>query len=413
MLRIRPTSIGLSERDVDLHFHQINLYRSLRREGYSKGQVRHFYEIQQRIKQEQENDPDLENSSPQSTPEPLKVGGKLSLVDPSLPANVKAFSPQSSPPQFTHSVRQSSLLRFAQNASATSGSPEGTSITDFDPTRLVQSSQTHTLTYRPRSQTYPWIESEAEEEPASESPAYQYPVDELANLTLERPRTPCIAPMSEVHTVLRAEACEFTPLALPSPVGSPFSQPSSQPEHQAEILRIAPILITRGPPITPPRRSSLANQLLPSSGSLSDPASSSRSLPAALPVTPSPVRIRLPSRTEPRTYDASAGRLRLPIYDDRLAPNLQPQTPADLARRPILTDRDTVYTAPPGSMGRRLRTTGNDTSPTTRGHELRQRWTREYQRAEVVERERANEQRAQRMLWLEEWAADRVGEENA
>ena len=296
----------------------------------------------------------------------------------------------------------------------TSVSPEDVSATDCDPTRLSPSPKSHAMTYSPRSRTYPWTEFEADEKRmTSGSTYYEYPVDQLAKLTIERPPTPDILPKSANSIQHRAEAREFTPFALPSPMGSTFSWASSQPEHQMEIPQIAPNLIPRGSPITPPRRSSLANQQFQSSGNLSIPVTSSLSLPAAVPVTPNPVEIRQPVHTEPRTFDAYGRRSRLSVYDDRLSPSRQPQTPADLARRPLLTDRDTAYTAPPGSLGRRLRASGNDMSPTTRGRELRSRWTREYQRAEVVERDRANEQRSVRMLWLDEWAADRVGEENS
>jgi hypothetical protein len=310
--------------------------------------------------------------------------------------DISAPSPQSSPPgvPYTHTaVRHSSLLRFAQNAE----SPDDASTTDV-------------MTYKPRSQTFPWVESEADDELPSGSTTLQYPVNELANLAIGRPPTPCIPSKSKISTPLRAEAREFTPLALPSPIGSLNSRVSSQLEYQAEIPRITPTLITRRPPTTPPRRSSLANPPIASSGHLSNPVSSSISLPAPLPATPSPVRIRQPTHTEPRTYHGYGGPSRLSIYNDHLPPTQQPQTPADLARRPILTDRDTAYTAPPGSVGRR-RVISNETSPTTRGHELRARWTREYQRAEIVERER--EQRTRGTLWLDEWAADRVGEENS
>jgi hypothetical protein len=74
MIRICPTSIGLSERDIDLHFHQINIYRSLRQGGYSKRQIQHFYEAQQQIKRDQENELEIPDSSSQSTPEALKTG---------------------------------------------------------------------------------------------------------------------------------------------------------------------------------------------------------------------------------------------------------------------------------------------------------------------------------------------------
>ena len=68
MLRMRPTSIGLSEMDVEVHFHQINLYRTLRRQGYSKTQIQHLYDTQQ-----QENDPEVEQLSSQSSSDAAKA----------------------------------------------------------------------------------------------------------------------------------------------------------------------------------------------------------------------------------------------------------------------------------------------------------------------------------------------------
>ena len=241
--------------------------------------------------------------------------------------------------------------------------------------------------------------------------AYRYPVDELANLAIGWPVTPHIPPKSRTSTPLRpAEAREFTPLAIPLPVRLVDSPASLEPELQAEIPRITPTLVTHGPPITPPRRSSLANQLLPSGSHRSSPLSSSTSLPTALPATPSPERIRLSGHTEPQNRYSYSRASRLSVYNDHLPSTQQPQTPADLARRPILTDHDMAYTAPPGTLSRR-QVISYDTSPTTRGRELRARRMREYQRAEIVERER--EQRTGPRLWVDDWAADRVGEENS
>lgn len=73
MLRIRPTSIGLSERDIDLHFHQINLYLTLRRNGYSKKQIQYFYDTQQQIKRDEENEVEAQDSSSQSTSNEIKA----------------------------------------------------------------------------------------------------------------------------------------------------------------------------------------------------------------------------------------------------------------------------------------------------------------------------------------------------
>ena len=80
MLRIRTTSIGLSERDIDFHFHQINLYRTLRREGYTKKEIQNFYDKRQQIQRRQENDLEAEDSSSLSIPEASKVDGKLTFI---------------------------------------------------------------------------------------------------------------------------------------------------------------------------------------------------------------------------------------------------------------------------------------------------------------------------------------------
>ena len=73
MLRIRPTSIGLSERDIEVHFHQTNLYRTLRRQGYSKTQIQHLYDTQQQIKRDQENDLKVEQLRSQGSPDVVKA----------------------------------------------------------------------------------------------------------------------------------------------------------------------------------------------------------------------------------------------------------------------------------------------------------------------------------------------------
>jgi hypothetical protein len=333
-------------------------------------------------------------------------------VEQLVDCNAIVSSPESSPAQgpvlYRHStVRHTSLLRFGQTI--TPESPDSVSAINVDRLPLPKSPKSHVVTYRPRSQTYTGLKSEADDEAEPGTPPFQYPVDELANLSIGCPPTPYIQPMSEVCTLLRVEGREFVPLALPPPMGSITSQPSSQTEYRAEIARIIPTLVTHGPPTTPLQRSSLANEVIPSSSQVSSPSSSSVSLP--VPATPSLVRPRPRTHTEPRTHHGYSNLSRLSIYNDHVSPTRQPQTPADLVRRPILTDRDTVYTALPGSVGRSQRVMSNE-SPTRR-RELWARWSREYERAEAVERERVNRQRAERALWLDEWAADRVGEENS
>ena len=73
MLRIRPTSVGLSERDIEVHFHQINWYQTLYRQGYSKTQIQHWYDTQQQIKRNQENDLEVEQLSSQGSSDAAKA----------------------------------------------------------------------------------------------------------------------------------------------------------------------------------------------------------------------------------------------------------------------------------------------------------------------------------------------------
>ena len=328
--------------------------------------------------------------------------------------NAIVLSAESSPTQgpvlYRHStVRHSSLLRFGQTI--TPESPDDASTTVVDQVPLPESPKSHMVTYGPHSQTYPGVESEADDETEPGILPFQYPVDELASLSIVPPTTPYIQPMSKICTPLRAEAREIAPLALPSPIGSIASQASSQAEYQTEMARITPTLVTRGPQITPPRQSSLANQLIPSSSQVSSPSSSPVLLPTPLPATPSSVHPCPRTQTEPRTHHRYSNLSRLSIYNDHVSPTQQPQTAADLVRQPILTDHDTMYTAQPGSVSRSQRVVSNE-SPTRR-RELWARWTREYERGEAVERRRRNRRRAERTFWLDEWAADRVGEENS
>jgi hypothetical protein len=326
------------------------------------------------------------------------------LVDRNVIVSSAESSPARGPVLYRHStVRHSSLLRFEQTI--TPESPDGGSTTVADRVPLSESPKSPMVTYKPHSQAYPGVESEADGETEPGNLLFQYPVDELANLSIECPTTPYIRPMSKVCTPLRAEAQEFAPLAISSPIGSITSQASSQAEYQTEIARIIPALVTCGPQITPLQRPS------PSSSQVSSASTSSVPLPTPLPATHSSVRPRPRTQIEPLTHHGYSNLSRLSIYNDHISPTQQPQTPADLARRPILTDHDTMHTALPGSVSRSQRVVSNE-SPTRR-RELWTRWTREYERGEAVERERHNGRRAERTFWLDEWAADRVGEENS
>ncbi len=301
-------------------------------------------------------------------------------------------------------VRKSSLLRFAQNAESDSGESAG--IPDVDPSGFPEPPNALSKTYRARSQTYAWIQSEADSEDVTGSP----PVDQMSALSIQ-----------SSPPLLRAEARTFISRDLPPPFGScprtssvyslpvrsrdatPQSAATSSSDRRILIQPSNEAITPRVPPSTPPRRSSLAYQLLSSNSN--SPASSVQ-LPEA-PVTPT--RPSQP-RTVPRTYHGHGGPP-LRIYDDRVSPTGQPQTPADLSRQLGPTHHDAAYTAPPGIMGRRGRAVSN-TSPAVRARDLHTRWTREYRRGFQVEHEQRNGQRPGRALWRDELDFDRVGEEN-
>jgi hypothetical protein len=73
MLRIRPTSIGLCERDIEVHFHQINWHRTLRRQGYSETQIQDWYDTQQQMKRNQESDLEVGQLSSQGSSDTAKA----------------------------------------------------------------------------------------------------------------------------------------------------------------------------------------------------------------------------------------------------------------------------------------------------------------------------------------------------
>jgi len=54
MIRLRPTSLGISDSDIQFHLRQADLCKSLLQEGFKKGQIKHFYdEHQEQIRLQQ------------------------------------------------------------------------------------------------------------------------------------------------------------------------------------------------------------------------------------------------------------------------------------------------------------------------------------------------------------------------
>ena len=166
-----------------------------------------------------------------------------------------------------------------------------------------------------------------------------------------------------------------------------------------------------------------------------------------MPNTPTPVRGPRTASTElqnqrPDSLDGTS----FQVYDDSLPRSVQPQTPADLTIRTVVTEHDAAYTAPPGvvrsNMRSRLRSGRNEMvepgeqSPTARAMGMRERRERELMRsvrAEGMRLERLRQQDRERIArgldgndddsdgpgpaivrdaWRDDLEGDRVGEEN-
>jgi len=420
---------------------------------------------------------------------PDRDGPSVASVAPRTPV-------RDSDSRVTHVPRQSSLLRFAQRVSSdTSSSPS-----DPDPTVVLQP-----RTYRQRTETYSYEQSEAD----SEYSEGTYLEDEqiinfLSQLELDSPTDDARVDEEEIINVmpgagldnplvndraerpswgrspsgLRAEAATFVPMNIPPPFSStprrvssqasmPFSAQSSTLSNDNYEIRERSTSLLPQFPQPPPRTSSLVGfQRSPEDMPSSPPEASSPwipslpsqsagfsqlpspTLPPQLPTTPSPAHGAVWIRTEPRRdrqhYSYLDGQA-LPVYNDSLPASSQPQTPADVARRRLITEYDATYTAPPGMIQNRAdRLHGGFTaderdprlgerSPIVRAMEIRGRMNREIARStRFLQRLRARDaQRVQELVrapvdgpneldgprpaidtWRDVLEADRVGEEN-
>lgn len=435
MIRLRPTSIALSERDLQSHLRQIDLYQHLLAEGFKKEQIRKYYDEQQTLRRGQENLQDevgSQNSSYKSgenvdelleldsgdsipvAPPQIKLSGKpVSGQNEARPDKTQVSSMNSStapqPTSFHRStVRQSSLLRIMHNASQASSESPG-HFREPDSPEFLTSTNTSGRYYRARSLTCSWLESEADLNLISGNSRYQHLTEQFNDMSLNSRAEPDVSEIMDES---------FTSVPNASRVGSPLEYS----EHVDSTSHISANIEFRNRPVTPVRRSSLIATRITSPAS--SESKSSVSLPPLLEATPSTSQYGHLPRTEPRNFNNRSLHSTISVYNDAVPASMQPQTPADLARSPMLTHRDAAYTAPPGNVSRsRPSLPINQGSPTNRAAEIRHRRTREFLRSGQVEALRSAriladaehgilQDNDEDTLWRDELDADRVGEEN-
>jgi hypothetical protein len=494
MIRLPPTSIFLSENDIQFHIQQLEIYHGLLKQGFSKEDISRYLE-DYRKNTLQETEPltqieatrapstldfacrdkketpslesfrargkDKETSRSSVSFEPCTsdedaselfassdIGTNLNDTEEDSGDENQSVSPVAMPPKIhlnKHAPRQSSLLRFS-----TAVSPDHQSNTSQLSQTPQMTASIRTRRYRPRSQTYPYLSSEREQS----SGATSEPLTErIARLSLEE------SGLSE-----RTSTSSSDGLSLPPPppflntlrrrptfaaLRSSIGRPGSPEEHLGnssapnDLLSTGTLLHPLDPQIDIPSSPPVHNS---SSSDVSTP------LPARLgspdwPATPIPSRRPSASaQTEsgdhgPRYLDGSG----FSVYNDALPATSQPQTPADMSRTRLITERDAAYTAPPGMIRfgsfsitprepSEFERNFGEQSPTLRAINMRERRSRELWRSMRAEsaRMRRNRLREDALFdettpgnprarrrhreldepWRDELDADRVGEEN-
>jgi len=497
MIRLPPTSISLSEHDIIFHLQQLELYQGLLKQGFSKQDICRYLAddrkntlagadssapIQvtrapstvefacrgRRDPPSQEslgakgkyNDPQAGQSFMQAEPCTSDEDVTDDVISPDISdgsggdeqsgdENAQFISPVAMPRRLNsniHAPRQSSLLRFS-----TAVSPDRRSSSS----QLSQTPQLpispRTRRYRPRSQTYPYHSSEPEQASAAASEQLTEGISQLSleehiltdhglsssfssdELSLSPPpaRTDALR-RRPTFVSLRSFAGPAESLLLPNDLPSTVTR-------SRDTTLVHPLDQRVDIPSSPPTRESSSSDVL---GQLS-----SRLDSPTWPSTPSTSRRTVTSaRTDeqdhgPTYLDGSV----FSVYNDSLPAVSQPQTPADLSRNRIITEREAAYTAPPGMARFGTLSThpressafvgdGGDQSPVLRAINMRERRSRELWRSIRVEgaRRRRNRLRDEALLeepalgnararqrqreadepWRDELEADRVGEEN-
>ena len=445
MIRLPPSSISLSERDIDFHLRHAEMYDGLLRQGFKKEDViRYLNDYREATLQAAYRDAqgfnlnvpstfELSCSQPRSSVtsedgqhKPIKqtsghssstrsTNGSvttfpdLSPDDLELEAAVQedayddnAGSPGSMAPTMhvnQHAPRKSSLLRFAKIAS-----PERRPV-ESDQAFMVPAAS-RTKKYKRRSNTYPYQSSDRDS--VGDTLPHEDVVDGMSRLSLTQDHEsddmlesipfalpPSFSPNSPTHSDVD--------LTFASPLMSPLDEEGSAEASSVNDVRQtssrrpsssllghsdAMLDIPSSPPLprTPARYYSRQTRT-----TLQSPQ---------LPVTPTPIRnASTMARTEPRHYRNQLDGNAFSVYNDSLPAGSQPRTPADLSRQLLITEHDAAYTAPPGMI--RVETTSRhdrrvwdrdsgEQSPVARAFDLRERRNRELMRSVRAEGVRLN-----------------------
>ncbi|KIW66239.1 hypothetical protein PV04_08439 [Phialophora macrospora] len=449
MIRLPATSISLSERDIDFHLRQAELYYGLRKQGFKKEDViRYLKDYREATAQTVSQDThgfnlstpstvELSSGRPHSSstsdgdlPEPPKRGSIQShsvaptstspIPFPDFPSDLSepqsetgphinhrnqnvdgdgdgTVSPLSMPPLIhtnQHAPRKSSLLRFAQAASPERLSADTEDRKASSPVVKIPQAKK----YRRRSTTYPYQSSDRES--ASEAFAGGQVLDRMNRMSLgddvldDELRTLSLALPPTYSAGTRTSSASDLQFASPPSGDGSGDLSSITLDHAPMIHRRSSSLLGRGYsiadiPSSPPLPTTPARQYTRQAGASSDSSQ--------LPTTPTPIRnaSNVP-RTEPRPYRQQLDGNSFSVYNDSLPATSQPETPADLSRQLLITEHDAAYTAPPamvrsGHRGQRTweRDIGEQ-SPTTRAMTLRERRNRELTRSVRAEGVRLN-----------------------
>lgn len=404
MIRLPVTGIDISQNDVAYHISQIDIYIGLLRQGFKKHEVLQYFA--KLAEERKARNGFIMNSPPPSaytletsaqhhwqkevvedeadTATQVKAGKAVSVQDEVL--NVA---------QLPHAPRQSSLLKFSKMVSSDSSMEETPLPVPFSPRSQI--------TFRPRSQTYSYEQSERDSEDLVSHEATEMPI--LEHLSLYETPVPDSIDSNRttirVVSNLRPEAESFTPSNVRQ---SPFEGDSSSPESDVRSF-------PSSPPIA-------AQRLIPEESSPVLPPN---------PVTPSR-QIRGTAASQTRSRHAFLDGA-FTIYNDSVSRELQPQTPADLQRQPFSSIFNPAYTAPPGLLRSPVSQARDitDLSPTAHAIQIRERRRREYERSTRLNQQSTRPRRTRDGsilvepafdivrdgdLWRDELEADSVGEEN-
>lgn len=477
MIRLPPTSISLSESDIQSHLHQVDIYHGLRKQGFKQHEITRYladYRLSTvpgaanfpddyptkilstvELALRQPDLPPAQESLPEQEPNttigrtshtkrpwltescrnaeisrsPDTVTHEIGDAEESIDGDgaAESTSPVALPQQLrksNHAPRKSSLLRFSKAAASDSPPP--------DTQDLISPASAPFLTplrYRRRSHPSPSQLSPHDRDEDGLSTA-------VSRMSISE---------SAVHNSSRESLLEDPDMSLPPPFStareachlerareSYWSSSSSDQTDRRSRSNDSPdsLVALADIPSSPPIGSSSPERY--------PAASSSDETGNTPPRTPVPARTAfLDRRTEPRRYrhrylDGNA----FSVFNDSLPASDQPQTPADLSRRPLLSEHDASYTAPPGMIrnvstsarapGLTMHLDPGELSPLARAINLSHRRNREMRRSvrsnldrirresELVERIReiGLDRPTDPVTWMDEFELDRLGDEN-